>query len=589
MMKINNKAKLLPLAVMMSLAFTANAADKVLKFSEDGTPTTFDPVQSGTTYSNTIVTAVYDTLYEYRYLKVPYELKPSLAVDMPTVSEDGLTYTIKIKPGVHFIDDPAFKDGKGREVTAQDFVYSIKRHFDPKNMSQGAWLWTNKIVGLDQWGKDGADYSKPVEGLKALDKYTIQLKLTQKFPQMTYTLAMGYSALVPREAVDKYGRKFGTHPVGSGPFKLTSHNSTKTILDKNPGYRHEVFHLKEAGYDPKTQAYTGIAALEGKTLPIVDRVEANWVKQASARWNSFSKGNEIVNTTLQNEQLETVLASKNPVKLKPEYAEKDNFRVARESGMVFNMFNFDNEYFARSSDPKINAQNKALRCAIIKSFNWPERVSRFYLGLGEAYPGFIVPGTDGFDPDMDKSSITQDIAGAKKLLKDNGWNAKNLPVMIYPASSSSVLNKQFYEQFRGNLLKIGYPKKKIKLKTYANFGDFNKDLKQSKTMLVPMGWGLDYPDAENTLQLFYGPNRSPGANSANYNNPEYDKLFKKASVMQPSPERTAIYKQLNQMLVDDCVGMGSFSRTRVRMWHKNVIMWPQRDILGNYLKYVDVK
>lgn len=122
-------------------------------------------------------------------------------------------------------------------------------------------------------------------------------------------------------------------------------------------------------------------------------------------------------------------------------------------------------------------------------------------------------------------------------------------------------------------MKIGYPKKKIKLKAYANFGDFNKDLKQSKTMLVPMGWGLDYPDAENTLQLFYGPNRSPGANSANYNNPEYDKLFKKASVMQPSPERTAIYKQLNQMLVDDCVGMGSFSRTRVKIWHKNVIMY----------------
>lgn len=142
------------------------------------------------------------------------------------------------------------------------------------------------------------------------------------------------------------------------------------MLLKNPGYRHEVFHLKEAGYDPKTQGYTGIAELEGKTLPIVDRVEANWVKQVSARWNSFSKGNEIVNTTLQNEQLETVLASRHPVKLKPEYAEKDNFRVATESGMVFNMFNFDNEYFARSSDPKINAQNKALRCAIIKSFNW---------------------------------------------------------------------------------------------------------------------------------------------------------------------------------------------------------------------------
>ncbi|MEI8631279.1 hypothetical protein P4S72_05570 [Vibrio sp. PP-XX7] len=107
--------------------------------------------------------------------------------------------------------------------------------------------------------------------------------------------------------------------------------------------------------------------------------------------------------------------------------------------------------------------------------------------------------------------------------------------------------------------------------------------------MIPMGWGLDYPDAENTLQLFYGPNRSPGANSANYNNPEYNALFEKAAVMQPSPERTVIYKQLNQILVDDCVGVGSFSRTRVRLWHKNAVMWPQRDIMGNYFKYVDIK
>ncbi|MEI8631278.1 ABC transporter substrate-binding protein [Vibrio sp. PP-XX7] len=455
-----NKVKLLPLAAMIAASFATAGEMKVFKFSEDGTPTTFDTAQSGTTYSNTIVTAVYDTLYEYKYLKTPYELKPNLAAAMPQISDDGLTYTIKIKPGVHFIDDPAFKNGKGREVVASDFVYSLERHFDPANRSQGAWLWTGKFVGMAQWKKDGSDYSKPVAGLKALDKYTIQIKLNQPFPQLIYTLATGYSGIVPKEAVDKYGREFGLHPVGSGPFKLVSHNTTKTVLERNPHYRHEVFHLAEAGYDPAVQGMTGIAELEGKTLPIVDRIEANWVSQASARWNSFNKGNEIVNTTLQNEQLDSVLASKNPVTLKPEYAAKDNFRVATETGMVFNLFNFDDEYFGHSDNPKTNAQNKALRCAIIKSFSWPERVSRFYLGLGQAYPGFIVPGTDGFDPNMDKSSITQDIAGAKKLLKDNGWNAKNLPVLYYPATAA-VRYKQFFEQFRGNLTKIGYPKKKL--------------------------------------------------------------------------------------------------------------------------------
>lgn len=583
-----NKTILLPLVALLSSGAAIAENTKVLKFSDNGTPTTFDPVQSATRYSNRVTTAVYDTLYEYKYLKSPYELKPNLAVALPQVSEDGLTYTIELKKGVKFIDDPAFANGKGREVTAEDFVYSLKRHFDAKNRSQGAWLWAGKIVGLDDWKTAGSDYSKNIEGLRALDSHTVQITLVKPFPQLTYTLAMGFAAIVPHEAVNKYGRELSVHPVGSGPFKLVSHNSTKTILEKNPNYRQEIFDVQADGYDAEKQAFTGVASLNGKKLPIVDRVEMSWVKQASARWNSFNKDNEIINTTLQNEQLNEVLESKHPVKLKPEYAKKYNFRVETEAGLVYNVFNFDDEYFGYSDDPKINAANKALRCAIVKSFDWPKRISRFYLGLGEAYPGFIVPGTDGFDPNMDPSSIQKDIAGAKKLLKEHGWNKRNLPTLYYPGVSSTR-NKQFFEQFRGNLTRIGYPKKKVKLKSYATFGDFNKDVKLSKTQIVPMGWGLDYPDAENTLQLFYGPNRSPGANSSNYNNPEFDKLYEQAAVMQPSPERTAIYQKMNQIVVDDCVGIGGFSRTSIQMWHKDVTLWPQDNVLGNYLKYIDVE
>lgn len=582
------KTTLLSLALMIAPGLSYAENVKVFKYSSSGTPTTFDTTQTGTTYANTIATAVYDTLYEYEYLKTPFTLKTNLAADFPVISDDGLTYTIKIKQGVKYADDPAFPDGKGREVVAEDFVYSLKRHFDPENRSQGAWLWAGKIAGLDEWKAAGSDYNKEVSGLKALDKYTIQITLTKPYPQLIYTLTMGYSGIVPKEAVAKYGRELSIHPVGSGPFKLISHNNTKTVLVKNPNYRHETFDLAASGYDPKLQGASGVAELDGKTLPIVDRIEANWIKQGSARWNSFTKDNEIMNTGLRNEELETVLLSKDPVTLKPEYAEKYNFNVSTEAGFVYNLFNFDDDYFGHSDDPKTNTQNKALRCSIIKSFDWPQRVDRFYLGLGKAYPGFIVPGTDGFDPNMDKSSITQDIAGAKKLLKDNGWTAKNLPVLYYP-SVSSTTSKQFFEQFRGNLTKIGYPKNKIKFKSYATFGDFNKDLKQSKTQMMGMGWGLDYPDAENTLQLFYGPNRSPGSNSANYNNPKYNALYEKSSIMQPSPERTAIYKEMNQILVDDCVGIGSFSRTGVSLWHKNAIMWPQENVIGNYFKYVDVK
>ena len=147
----------------------------------------------------------------------------------------------------------------------------------------------------------------------------------------------------------------------------------------------------------------------------------------------------------------------------------------------------------------------------------------------------------------------------------------------------------FFEQTRGFMKKIGYPSKKVVLKQYATFGDFVKDTSNSVLPIVAKGWGLDYPDAENTLQLFYGPNGSPGSNDANYKNPEYDRLYEQSAVMMPSPERTEIYRRMNKMLIDDCVAITGLSRTRIYLWHKNVIAMPDREILGgSFLRFVDI-
>jgi oligopeptide transport system substrate-binding protein len=126
-------------------------------------------------------------------------------------------------------------------------------------------------------------------------------------------------------------------------------------------------------------------------------------------------------------------------------------------------------------------------------------------------------------------------------------------------------------------------------KTYATFGDISRAWKRNQLPLVTKGWGLDYPDAENTLQLFYGPNGSPGSNDANWENAEFDRLYDQSSVMQPSAERTALYRRMNQIVIDDCVAMTGLSRTRIYLWHKNVIAVPDREILGGFwLKYADV-
>jgi len=562
---------------------------KVYYHSMDGAPTTLDPVRAAIVYSNFVVLNVFDTLYSYKYLARPYQMKPNLASAMPEVSEDGLTYTIKIKQGVHFHDNKAFSNGIGRELVASDFIYSIKRHFDVKFKSQGAWLFAGRIVGLDDWKLNGSDYSQSIEGLQALDDYTIQIKLVEPYPQLVYTLAMGFSAIVPHEAVEFYGSEFGSNPVGSGPFFMHSFNQEKAVLLTNPKFRKEPLDLDFEGYDEEKHGFTGIKSLAGKSPPFIDVMEVHFIKETSSRWNSFTKGSEIQYTTVPKEQQNSVIMSKKPLTLYPQITDNYHHMFLVEAGFVYSGFDMNHPSFGNNGDPEHDEKNKALRCAIRKAYNWDQRNRAFFFGLGTVFPGVITPTVMEYDADKSKDSITLDIEGGKKLLADAGWNADNLPIMEYH-SPGSVTNRLFYEQFRGFLKKIGYPIQKIIYNPYPSFGAFNKALKNGKTPLFTLGWNLDYPDAENTLQLFYGPNKSPGSNNFNYTNPEFDILFEQAKIMQPSPERTELYQQLNQMVIDDCVVLSGLSRNRIYLWHHDVIMYPDREILGGFFaRFVDVK
>lgn len=570
---------------------------KVYLHSEDGRAYRIDPVESATTYSNRIVTAVYDTLFEYKYLqRNPYEVKPCLAASMPEVSADGLVYTIKIKQGVHFIDSPIFitKDnpqGKGREVVAADFVYSLKRHFDPRNSSQGSWLWNGRIVGMDKWQRKNrmqpkTDYDKQVEGLHVVDKYTIRLQLVKPYPQIIYTFTTGFSAVVPRELVESQHYDIKTTAVGSGPFRLASLTRYEAILQKNTTYRKEIFDIHAEGYREKIHGFTGIKTLHGKTLPIVDEVRISFIPSVYQNWNALMT-DEIHISPIPAEQLDKALSSKNPPQLRSSYAKKFHFNHSLESGFVFSVFNMDDPNFGYNDDPKRNEMNRALRKAIRKAFDWRERIDTFYYGVGEPFVGVIPPNIAGYT-EFSKKYVTKDIAGAKKLLKEAGWNARNLPFFEYP-TTASFTSRQFFEQVRNWLVAIGYPHSKVVIKEYATFSDLNRGMKTRRHVINSYGWGLDYPDAENVMQLFYGKNASPGSNAANFDNEEYNRLFEKTAVMANGPQRTALYKRMTQILLDECVGMFGFSRTRLYLWNKKVIAYPTREILNNYFKYVDVK
>lgn len=554
----------------------------------DEAPTSLDPVHAANVYANHVVVNAYDTLYAYKYLARPYALKPNLAADYPVVSADGLTYTIRLKQGVFFVDDPAFPGGKGREVVAQDVVYSLQRHFDPATRPQGAWLWQGRIVGLDEWKAAGSDYSREVPGLRALDRYTLQIRLKRPYPQLPDTLAQGYAAIVPREAAEYYGKELAVRPVGSGPFRVISYDTSRVVFERNPRFRQEPVDLQAEGYDPPSQSFSGVQRIAGRSPPFVERLIIDFVKEEAARWNSFTKGDEVQFTSLPPEKTEEVLESKHPVRLKPDYARKFHVFAGLEAGFIFTAFNMDFPEFGYNPDPERERRNKALRCAIIKAYDFNARNESWYFGLAEIFPGIIVPVVPEYDPDLPRDSITRDVAGARRLLEENGWTAENLPVLTY-GTVAGVKERLFYEQFRAWMKDIGYPPQKVVLKQYAAFGDLSRAWKQSELPLITKGWGLDYPDAENTLQLFYGPNGSPGSNDANYRNPVYDALYEKAAIMPPSPERTALYRRMNRMIIDDCVAISGLARTRIYLWHKNVVAIPDREIVGGFfLKYVDV-
>jgi ABC-type transport system substrate-binding protein len=554
----------------------------------DGAPVNLDPAQASDIYTKFLVVNLYDTLYRYKYLARPYELEPNLAEDLPQVSPDGLTYTFRIKPGVRFTDDEAFPDGHGRLLRAEDFVYSIERHFDPATRAQGAWLWQGRIVGLDEWKANGAHYDEEISGLRAVDDRTIQIQLIAPFPQLTHTLAQGFAAIVPREAVEYYGREFATHPVGSGPFRLLRFDSAGASLLRNKDFRAEPFSLKEEGYNPTTQGAFGLEALEGKIPPLVDRVDIEFIAEDAARWTTFNAG-QLDFIKVPVSQFDHVLESRNPPQLVDELARRYHLLTSLESGFVYTVFNMDDNRIGYHPDPDQAVRNHALRCAIIKAFDWERRNEIFYSGLGKVFPGVIPPLTPEYDLGQDRNSVTRDVEDAISLLNNFGWTPENLPTLKY-GFPSSVTERQMFEQFRSFMTAIGYPHEKIRPLTFATYGDYARAYINRDVMLITSAWTMDYPDAENTVQLFFGPNASPGTNVANYNNAEFNYLYRASSSMQASPLRTTMFRKMNRIVIDDCVAISGISRTLVMLWNRNVAMLPDREFVGGFFfRFVGVK
>ncbi len=548
-----------------------NANEKVLNMISPAEIKGYDPIQADDLYSGREISKIYEGLLQYHWLKMPYELVPNLAESMPEISKDGITYTFKIRPGVLFQDDAAFPNGKGRELTADDFVYSIKRLADAKTVSTGWWVLDGKLKGLNEWRDKNAklevtNYDEEVEGLKALDKYTLQFKLAKAFPQFMYALAMPFTYVVSKEVVLKYGKEFINHPVGTGPYVLPKFDQSKQITyTKNPTFREKLYPS-----DASPQ-YKHLLSDAGKKLPLVDKVIVNVIKEPQPGWLKFNKG-EIDLLGVPKDNFATAIKDN---KLSPELLSKGiDLEIAPQLDVTYTAFNFENKLF----------HNKKLRQAMYLAYDEKKANELFYNKTAFPAQGIIPPGIAGNVVEYKNPFKGANLELAKKTLAEAGYpEGKGLPELRYDIPDSTV-SRQMGEYFQKQMEQIGV---KIKIIT-SPWPEFQAKVKKKSVEVYGLAWGADYPDAENFLQLFYGPNKSPGANGSNYDDPKFNKEFEAAVTMQDSPERTAKYVLLNKYIAEEVVALFGVHRqayTLKQGWIKN---YHPSDLHHDNIQYLNV-
>ncbi len=589
MFKFSHKVQLVPhLAILALLAISFVGTSCTKKVSDTDTTINIavkanikgmDPIRANDLYSSMAISNVFEGLLEYNYLKRPFTLQPALAEAMPTASADGLTHTFKIKKGVRFQDNAAFKDSKGRELTAQDFIYSWKRLADPKNSSEGFWIFDGKIKGLNEWVegmKSGkANYDSPIEGLSAPDTNTLVIKLIKPYFQLYYVLAMPFSMAVPKEAVDKYGEEFLNNPVGTGPYVLKSASdwirNSKMTLTKNPTWRGETYPSEGAPGDKEA----GLLEDAGKPLPFADKVVLTELLEDTPRWQNTMKGNfEYIE--VPNDNFESAVQKADRTKIATDLAAK---------GMKLDISDApDVTYTGINMKDPILGKNKELRHAIAFANDAATTIDKFNNGRGIVAQGPIPPGFSSYDPKFNSPYAPKNLEKAKAAMVKAGFpGGKGLPEMNYETLSDSK-SRQITEFFSQNMAAIGITVK-INPNTWPQFQD---KIKTGKAQLFGIAWNADYPDEQNFYQLFESKNASPGPNDTSFSNTEFDKIYEQALTLPIGPARDELYKKLNAIVVEESPWIFTAHRQSYKVvqgWLKN-FKW--NDIQNDEIKYLRV-
>jgi ABC-type transport system substrate-binding protein len=577
-------------ATSPSVAQTGAPAEKVFRYAFPAAETGFDPPQLSDLYSRIITGNIFECLYGYEYLARPIKVRPVLAEGMPQVSPDFRTYTIKLKHGVYFADDPAF-GGKKREVTAQDVVYTFKRVFDPKLKSPIlSEMEEEKIVGLAELNHRAEsgkfEYDTEVEGLKALDRYTVQIKLVEPRPRFIHKIAdPGVLGIVAREVVEKYGDQIMEHPVGTGPFMLSEwRRSSKITLVKNPNYRLEVFDETPAPGDKVAEEIA--SHMRGKRLPVIDKVVISIIDEPQPRWLAFLNAEHDLMERLPNNFAPVAIPNN---KLAPNL-QKKGIRMERVvlSDTTMMYFNMNDAVVGGYKPEKV-----ALRRAFALAINTPEEIRLQRRGQATPAQGFVAPGTSSYDAEFRSEMGTFDRARAMALLDMYGYvdrdgdGYREMPDGSPLVLTLDTLGQADYRE-RDELWKKYLDAVGIKMN--FRIGQWPEQLKAARSGKLQMwsyGLSATSPDSSVVLQQAYG--RSLGEqNLSRFKNDRYDELYRKQLLMPDGPERDAVIRECVRILVAYMPIKTSVHRIGTDMWQPWLTGFKRHPFSREFWRYLDI-
>jgi ABC-type transport system substrate-binding protein len=577
--KVNGCLLLLLASFALAVGFDASAADpnKVLRLALPDIET-LDPQQYNDDPSFQVIAAIYEGLYEWDYLATAPTLAPVTAVGPPQISADALTWTVRIKPGIYFTDDPAFK-GKPRELTAQDAVYSITRWHDPNLRRGGYPTGADLIVGaravVDAAAKSGKlDYDQPIEGLRALDRYTLQLKFTQvNYPVAQLFLNLFLEA---REVVEAAHGDVRARPVGTGPYRLREwKRGSRVVLEANPGYRPLRF---PASSDPAQAAL--VKSMQGKVLPQIGVIEVNIIEEDVTRLLEF-EGGALDVVVLRAEIAGRLLADN---KLKPQYAARGIVRHVYPEPYSFNAaFNME--------DPVAGGMGKeriALRRAIALGFDRKTLIDVVYAGQALPANQLVPPGVAGHDPTL--PPLPYDPAGANALLDRFGYKRgadgfrttpDGKPLTLIMSFRTAAISREMATLWKKNFDVLGL-RSEFRM---TPFQDFIKDLEAGKFQIYSAGYGgVPFGYAEmNQLD-----SRQPtSANAARFKLPEYDRTLDRFYASPNEAGRIAASRAASEIVATYVPLIPTIFRLEndfVQPW----LLGYNKPLYTTYWKYLDI-